>query len=177
MTRMSLLALAVWLDLFGMVRAEEKHPLAGTWSGSLKAGNQSVPTTSRFSDVGRPIYDYATRSGARSVELTRKGQSFRFVPPGGGVATVTVLDVAVTPAGFRYQLRSSFQRAGGALLDQNTTIIAVEGKLAGGQLAVERKVARKAAVSGVSTGFTGGGSVTSIGPVRSVTFKGALKRK
>jgi hypothetical protein len=90
---------------------------------------------------------------------------------------VTVLDVAVTRTGFRYQLRVSHERAGGALLDQQRTTIAVEGKLAGGQLAVEMKLARQAATSGVSTGFTGGGSATAVSPARGVTLKGALNRK
>src|ERR1041385_6657165 len=67
-----------------------------TWVGTSNCDDgENIQMNMKFADSGNPIYEYQTKSGLRSVELTEPGQSFQFVPLGGGVTTITIDSIHV----------------------------------------------------------------------------------
>jgi hypothetical protein len=116
--------------------------LAGTWTGNLVADNgEQLPCTLRVAESGYPIYDYQTKSGAREVELTTAGQTVRFVPPEGGVATVTVEELSVSGDRIRFTTAVSVERTSSfgssSILDQSRAKVTFEIIQNGSELDVE----------------------------------------
>jgi hypothetical protein len=115
--------------------------LAGTWTGTLACSTgEQLPATYKIAPSGNPIYEYQTSSGPRVVELTSPGQSFRFVPPERGVATVTVEALSVAPDRIAYTLSISEERTSGDTLTQSQTTIATDATLSGAELAVQMTI-------------------------------------
>jgi hypothetical protein len=112
----------------------------------VKAGGEA---TLKFSDAGHPIFPYVTRTGALSLELKKKGDSVKFIPPGGGVGEVTVTEVTVTRTGFRYTLKMSEEHTEREVLTQRWATLTVEGTLSRGELNVTIKLTTKGARSTV----------------------------
>ena len=111
---------------------------AGTWTGSLDCSDgDSVPATVKVSEDGNPFYLYQTSAGAREEELTAVGQTFRFVPPGGGIYTATVDSLSVSEDGFSFSTRTSTTRAGGRTLTQGGGRVSYKAVLVGRELEAE----------------------------------------
>jgi hypothetical protein len=116
--------------------------LVGTWTGELNADNgEKLPCTLRIAESGYPIYDYQTKSGARAVELTAQGQTVQFVPPEGGVATVTVEELSVSGDRIRFTTAVSVERTSSfgssSILDQSRARVTFEIIQNGSELDVE----------------------------------------
>jgi hypothetical protein len=120
-------------------RSTDVGALAGTtWKGKLKCDDgDELDANYRFADSGNPIYEYQTKSGAREVELTSEGQMIRFVPPGGGVTSVVVDAISVSPEHMTNTISVSEEKSSGQTLDQNRATIQSEATLAGSELDVE----------------------------------------
>lgn len=106
----------------------------GTWTGELKSGVETVPAIYKFAGSGNPIYVYETRNGTREAELTHPGQSFQFIPPDGGVVTVSVEALSVTPESVSYTMAMSHERSGGGTLEQAQARAVANFLLAGAAL-------------------------------------------
>ncbi len=113
--------------------------LAGnSWAGNLNCDDgDTMPVVIKVSDEGQPIYSYTTRSGDREAPITEVGQTFRFVPPGGGVYTAVVDSLSVSAEGFSYSTRTTTERAGGGTISQGGGRISVSASLNGENLEVE----------------------------------------
>jgi hypothetical protein len=116
--------------------------LAGTWTGNLVADNgEQLPCSLRITESGYPVYEYQTKSGAREVELTTEGQTVRFVPPEGGVATVTVEELTRSDDRIRFTTAVSVEKTGSfgssSILDQSRARVTFEIIQNGSELDVE----------------------------------------
>ncbi len=118
---------------------ESESGLAGTtWKGTFKCDDgDEMQANYRFAESGNPIYEYQTKSGTREVELTSPGQTFRFVPPGGGVRNIVLNDISVSPEHITHTMTISDERASGETLDQSSSTISSEAVLSGSELEVE----------------------------------------
>lgn len=122
--------------------------LIGTWSGTLECSNgQSIQAVYKVAASGNPIYQYQTKDGQREVEFTSSGQTVRFLPPGGGVATVTVNSLSASSDRISYTLDISEERTSQDTLDQNKGSIAANAKLSGTELEVEMTISSTSVVS------------------------------
>jgi hypothetical protein len=122
----------------GSARGAAADGLPGTWGGTLNCDDgDTLNATIKVSDAGNPLYLYETSRGHREAEITSVGQTFRFVPPGGGVFTAVVDSLSVTPDGFSYSTRTSSERAGGGTLTQGGGRMTYRAALAGDELEVE----------------------------------------
>lgn len=109
-----------------------------TWKGNFKCDDgDEIEANYRFAASGNPIYEYQTKSGAREVELTSEGQVIRFVPPGGGVTTVVVDSISISPEHMSHTISVSEEKTSGGTLDQNRSTIQSEATLSGSELDVE----------------------------------------
>jgi hypothetical protein len=116
---MTIKPFALLLSFFAVLtQASSASAITGTWTGELKSGADTVPAIYKFGSSGNPIFMYETRDGTREAELTHPGQSFRFIPPGGGVVTVSVEALSVTPESVSYTMAMSHERSGGGTLEQ-----------------------------------------------------------
>ena len=132
----------------GAAPASGTASLAGTWKGSLDCdGGEKAPATIRFSGSGYPIYEYQTRSGGREVELTAAGQSLRFVPPDGGVATVTVDSLSAAPGRVTYAMSLSEERTSQDTLTQARMALTFEAALSGAGLSVRMNMRGQTTIS------------------------------
>ncbi len=96
-------------------RGASSGTLAGTtWTGTSNCDDgDKIEMVMKFADSGNPIYEYQTKSGLRSVELTEAGQSFRFVPPGGGVNSITLDSLDVSSERVSHVMSFSSERTSG----------------------------------------------------------------
>jgi hypothetical protein len=149
-------------------------PLAGTWAGNLRADTgEELPAVFKVAASGNPIYEYATKSGAREVELTAVGQSLRFVPPEGGVANVMVDSLTVSPQRIVFSMSLSGERTSlygsEGTLSQSRGSILCEASLAGAEVDLQMTV-------GSSTTFSQPGEVVP-GDEQRVVLRGKLRRQ
>lgn len=123
--------------------------LAGTsWNGTLNCNDgDNLSVIYKFAESGNPIYDYQTKSGLRSVELSSPGQFLRFVPPEGGVTSITFYELDVSDNRMRHAMRVSRERSGGGTLVQSQAIILTEALLSGSELEVETNIRSQSAAS------------------------------
>ena len=123
--------------------------LAGSaWKGTFKCDNgEELQANYRFAESGNPIYEYQTKSGAREVELSEPGQSFRFVPPGGGVNSIVLDSITVSPESISHTMTISHEQTSGGTLDQSSSTINSEARLSGEELDVEFTVRSQGTLS------------------------------
>lgn len=130
-------------------RSSDSGELAGSiWKGTFKCSDgDEIPANYRFAESGNPIYEYQSKSGAREVELSESGQTIRFVPPGGGVTTVVLDEISVSPERISHTMRVSREQASGETLDQSSSTIHSEAVLSGGNLDVEFSISSQGVLS------------------------------
>jgi hypothetical protein len=129
--------------------------LHGTWQGTGILGGEEIELTVTFSPAGHLLFNYEdNRGNVRTVELSEAGH-VRFVPPGGGVKTMSVVSVNKRPGGISYVLETSFERTSGGLLDQQYISEQYAFELTREGLAV-RRVSREASYIGDKSGPLGG---------------------
>lgn len=123
--------------------------LAGSsWKGLIKCDDgDEVQANYRFADSGNPLYEYQTKSGDREVELESAGQTIRFVPPGGGVTSVTLDTISASPERITYSMTISEERASQGTLDQGMTRLSWEGTFSGSELEVEMNIRGQSTMS------------------------------
>lgn len=116
--------------------------LAGTtWTGTSKCdAGDDMQMVFKFADSGNPIYEYQTKSGLRSTELQEPGQSFRFVPPGGGVTSISLESIEVSSDRVSHTMSVSFEGTSGETLTQSRARIGTEAAIEGGQLSVQTTI-------------------------------------
>lgn len=91
--------------------------LTGTWTGTLKGASDTIDDAQfKFSAAGHLIYEYRIRGGeVRSVEWTSIGQQVQYIPPNGGVQTITVQALERAPGRLSVTQRWVFERSGNFL--------------------------------------------------------------
>ena len=110
----------------------------GSWSGTVSCDNGNTMDASyKIASSGNPVYEYQSKSGPREVELTEPGQVVRFVPPGGGVTTVTVESISTSPERISYSLNVSEESSGGGTLSQSRATMESDATIDGSNLDVE----------------------------------------
>ncbi len=110
----------------------------GSWRGTVSCDNGNTMDASyKIASSGNPVYEYQSQSGPREVELTEPGQVVRFVPPGGGVTTVTVDSISTSPERITYSLNVSEESSGGGTLSQSRATMETEATIDGSDLEVE----------------------------------------
>lgn len=116
--------------------------LAGTtWTGTSSCDDgESLQMVFKFADSGNPIYEYQTKSGLRSVELSEAGQLIRFVPPGGGVTSITVDSLDVSSDRVSHTMSFSTESSSGETLTQSRSRIGTETAITDGELQVESTI-------------------------------------
>jgi hypothetical protein len=116
--------------------------LAGTtWTGTSNCDDgDNLEMIFKFADSGNPIYEYQTKSGLRSVELTEVGQLIRFVPPGGGVTSITVDSLDVSSDRASHVMSFSTESSGGETLTQSRSRVGTETAIRDEQLEVETTI-------------------------------------
>ena len=82
------------------------------------------------------MWVYHDTSGRHEKELTHEGQRIQYVPPGGGVATVTVLSVTGSATETGYVVDYSFEGSSNGYLTQKYQRLVLTGRLRGSQLDV-----------------------------------------
>jgi len=120
-------------------KAGAASQLAGnSWTGSLNCDDgDTMPVVIKVSDEGQPVYSYTTSRGDREAPITEVGQTFRFVPPGGGVFTAVVDSLSVSAERFNYSTRTTTERSGGGTISQGGGRVSVSASLSGENLDVE----------------------------------------
>ena len=116
--------------------------LAGTtWTGTSNCDDgDNLQMVFKFAESGNPIYEYQTRGGLRSTELTEAGQSFRFLASGGGVTTVTVDSLDVASDRVSHTMSFSTESSSGETLTQSRSRIGTETTITDGELQVETTI-------------------------------------
>lgn len=110
----------------------------GSWSGTVSCDNgETMDASYKIASSGNPVYEYQSKSGPREVELSEPGQMVRFVPPGGGVTTVTVDSISTSPERITYSLNVSEESSGGGTLSQSRATMESEATIDGSDLEVE----------------------------------------
>ena len=102
----------------------------------LHGDGETMETTVVISPAGRTTYCYHDSVGFEEVELTHRGQQIEFVPAGGGVVTVRVLEVASSAGKCAHLIAWSFERAAHGYIDQQYKRIALQCELRDDKLAV-----------------------------------------
>lgn len=116
--------------------------LAGTtWTGTSNCDDgDNLEMIFKFADSGNPIYEYQTKSGLRSVELTEAGQLIRFIPPGGGVTSITVDSLDVSSDRASHVMSFSTESSSGETLTQSRSRVGTETAIRDEQLEVETTI-------------------------------------
>ena len=110
----------------------------GSWKGTVSCDNGNTMDASyKIASSGNPVYEYQSKSGPREVELIEPGQVVRFVPPGGGVTTVTVDSISTSPERITYSLNVSEESSGGGTLSQSRATMETDATIDGSNLDVE----------------------------------------
>jgi|SRR5581483_4229741 len=111
------------------------RPLTGAWQGTLRCdADDSFESDYEVAASGNPVLHFMTRAGQRKLELTHVGQTEQFLPPAGGVTTLTVEALAVSDQRIRYTLRESTERTSGGTLSQSDRHTDNDAVLANGAL-------------------------------------------
>jgi hypothetical protein len=139
-------------DSRGPSSSERKTSSGGlpgtTWNGTLNCDDRdSLPVIYKFADSGNPIYEYQTKSGLRAVELTSPGQVVRFVPPGGGVTSITFDTLDVSADRISHTMRVTQESTSGGTLEQSQSSIRTEAVLSGSELEVETSIRSQSTIS------------------------------
>jgi hypothetical protein len=110
----------------------------GSWRGTVSCDNgETMDASYKIASSGNPVYEYQSKSGPREVELSEPGQIVRFVPPGGGVTTVTVDSISTSPERIAYSLNVSEESSGGGTLSQSRATMESDATIDGSNLDVE----------------------------------------
>ena len=72
-----------------------------------------------LSPAYRPVLQLDTSSGTREAEVEFVGQTFQFVPPGGGVRTMRIEAIEASPDRVHVAISSTFEQASGGILEQS----------------------------------------------------------
>ena len=90
---------------------------SGTWTGKLTGQADTIDDAQfRFSAAGNLLYEYRIRGGeVRSVEWTAVGQKVQYIPPNGGVQTITIQALDRGPGRLAIAQRWVFERSGSFL--------------------------------------------------------------
>jgi hypothetical protein len=112
--------------------------ISGMWTGTLRqaASDDELGCDLRVAESGRPLWAYQDAGGFQQRELAAVGQRFQYVPPGGGVVTVTVQSVTGSPVETGYVVDYSFEGTSNGYLTQKYQRIVLAGRLRGAQLDV-----------------------------------------
>jgi hypothetical protein len=111
--------------------------ISGQWSGVLRhPGGSELSCELLVAASGRPVWAFRDTNGFHQRELTEIGQRVQYVPPGGGVATVTVQSVTGSPIETGYVVDYSFEGSSNGYLTQKYQRIVLTGRLRGSQLDV-----------------------------------------
>ena len=120
----------------------------GSWSGALNCEDgDTMPVVIKVSEEGLPVYSYLTRGGDREEPIRSVGQTFRFVPPEGGVFNAVVDSLSVSADRFSYSTTTSSERAGGGSITQGGGRTSVSAVLSGDELEVEVGISSRATAS------------------------------
>jgi hypothetical protein len=114
----------------------ESTTISGTWSGTLHAGAEALGCDLQVAASGRPVWAFHDTNGFQGKELTHTGQRLQYVPPGGGVTTVTVQSVTGSATETGYVIDYSFEGTSNGYLTQKYQRIVLIGRLRGSQLDV-----------------------------------------
>ena len=119
-----------------------------TWTGTSTCDDgDNMQMVLKFAESGNPLYEYQTKSGQRSVELTEVGQLIRFVPPGGGVTSITVDSLDVASDRVSHNMSVSTERTYGGTLTQSRARIGTETAITDGDLQVETTIRSQSVTS------------------------------
>jgi hypothetical protein len=119
-TSITHVAAAVALALFSTVTSAAQS--ARIFQGVVVADDDPSDRTEIFvvlSAAYRPILQLETSSGTREAEVESVGQTFQFVPPGGGVRTMRVEALDASPDRVHVAISSTFEQASGGILEQS----------------------------------------------------------
>jgi hypothetical protein len=111
--------------------------ITGTWTGRLTGQADTIDDAQfKFSPAGNLIYEYRIRGGeVRSVEWTSIGQKVQYIPPNGGVQTITVEALERGPGRLSVSQRWVLERSGN-ILEQTFLNSRFEGVLTAAGLQV-----------------------------------------
>lgn len=144
--------------------------ITGLWVGDLR-GHGSADTMGcdlHVAGSGRPLWAFHDTNGFQKKELTHEGQQFQYVPPGGGVATVTVRSVTGSAMETGYVVDYSFEGSSNGYLTQKYQRLVLTGRLRGSQLDVTFSEA----------GLSSFGDKTGLAATEGATeYRGALTRQ
>ena len=109
-----------------------QRTLHGQWSGTLRhlANDDTLNCELHVAPSGRPVWAYHDTRGRHEQELTHEGQRVQYVPPGGGVATVTVQSVTGSAAETGYVVDYSFEGCLERLPDPEVPVAGADRPLA-----------------------------------------------
>ena len=143
-----------------------------TASGPVRCVTSPATTRSAASlhvaPSGRPVWAYHDTSGRHEKELTHEGQRVQYVPPGGGVATVTVQSVTGSATETGYVVDYSFEGSSNGYLTQKYQRLVLTGRLHGSQLDVSYSEA----------GISSFGDKTGLAATEGATeYRGALTKQ
>ena len=95
---------------------------AQIWQGVMVAEDDPDDRAEIFivlSSAFHPILQLETSSGTREAEVEGAGQTFQFVPPGGGVRTMQVEALEASRDRVHVEISERFERASGGILEQS----------------------------------------------------------
>jgi hypothetical protein len=162
---------------FERAGAQAQSGLAGTWRGALQyPDGRSVPMTVTFSDSGAPVYKYSGKYGAKEVALSQAQQRIQYVPNGGGVRTVTVLQLSLEPMRAAYSIREQFEGSSGPFLNQSAYVKHYQFELRGNQLSVAMQESGSSATVAGSYGYGSDLTMSGRGPTATVSARGTLTK-
>ena len=114
------------------------------------------------------MWAFHDTSGLHEKELTHEGQRVQYVPPGGGVATVTVQSVTGSATETGYVVDYSFEGSSNGYLTQKYQRLVLTGRLRGSQLDVSYSEA----------GISSFGDKTGLAATEGATeYRGALTKQ
>jgi hypothetical protein len=118
--------------------ADGTTPIVGQWAGTLRgsASADTVDCDLKVAASGRPVWAFHDTNGFQHRELTHTGQRLQYVPPGGGVVTVTVQSVTGSSTETGYIVDYSFEGSSNGYLTQKYQRFVLAGRLHGSQLDV-----------------------------------------
>jgi hypothetical protein len=144
--------------------------ISGHWSGTLRraGSDDAIGCDLHVAAGGRPVWAFHDTSGFHEQELLREGQRFQYVPPGGGVATVTVQSVTGSAAETGYVVDYSFEGSSNGYLTQKYQRLALAGRLRDSQLDVTYS----------ESGMSSFGDKTGLAATEGIAeYRGALTRQ
>ena len=92
---------------------------SGVWTGRLVGKAANIDDAQfTFSRAGHLVYEYRVRGGEiRRAEFQQVGQKVQYIPPNGGVQTITIQALERAPGRLSLTQRWVFEKSG-AMLDQ-----------------------------------------------------------